>query len=69
MSNDHFTDRLIEATEKKRSHVMLGLDPDYDSLPAEIRQACPPGSYGSESEMKADCFRRFLGGLLERLAR
>ena len=46
---------------------MLGLDPDYDSLPAEIRQACPPGSYGSESEMKADCFRRFLSGLLERL--
>jgi orotidine-5'-phosphate decarboxylase len=67
MSNDHFTDRLIEATEKKRSHVMLGLDPDYDSLPAEIRQACPPGSYAGESEMKADSFRRFLGGLLERL--
>jgi orotidine-5'-phosphate decarboxylase len=61
----HFADRLIDATESKRSHVMLGLDPDYDSLPAEIRSACPREAYGSDEEMKADCFRRFLGRLLE----
>lgn len=67
MSSEHFADRLVEATEKKRSHVMVGLDPDYDSLPPDIRAACGSESYGSDEEMKAECFRLFLVQLLERL--
>ena len=67
MNTEHFADRLITATEKKQSHVVVGLDPDYDSLPPAIKTACPPEAYGSEEEMKAACFWRFLTALLERL--
>ncbi len=67
MSAEQFADRLIEATEQKRSHVMVGLDPDFDSLPEEIRAACARPAYAGDDEMKADCFRRFLTELLERL--
>ncbi len=67
MSNENFADRLIQASERKRSHVMVGLDPDYELLPASIRDACLRDAYASDEEMKVDCFRRFLSQLLERL--
>ena len=67
MSEGHFADRLFEAVERKRSHVVVGLDPDYDLLPSEIREAHPPGEYGSEEGMKAACYEEFLTGLLDGL--
>ncbi|MBN1629127.1 MAG: orotidine-5'-phosphate decarboxylase [Thermoleophilia bacterium] len=67
MSETHFADRLFEAVESKRSHVVVGLDPDYDLLPPEIREAHPAGEYGSEEGMRAACYEDFLTGLLESL--
>ena len=49
----NFADRLLEAIETKRSHVVVGFDPDYDLLPLEVREAYPRDAYGSEAEMKA----------------
>lgn len=68
MTSTHFGDRLLEAIEKKHSHVVVGLDPDYDLLPAEVREAFPREEYAGDAEMKAACFRHFLSGILERLA-
>jgi orotidine-5'-phosphate decarboxylase len=65
MIADHFADRLLEAIEVKRSHVVVGLDPDYESLPAEVRAAHPRDAYGSDEEMKAAAYREFLEGILD----
>lgn len=68
MSEENFADRLLEAVERKRSHVVVGLDPDYDLLPPEIRNTCPRAQYASDEVMKAACFGHFLSELLECLA-
>jgi orotidine-5'-phosphate decarboxylase len=36
VSGPHFADRLLEAIERKRSHVVVGLDPDINLLPREL---------------------------------
>ena len=59
---------LLEAIESKRSHVVVGLDPEYGSLPPEIVAAHPPEDYDGEAEMKAACYRAFLSTLLPALA-
>lgn len=64
-SEKHFADRLFEAVEAKRSHVVVGFDPDYDQLPPEIKAAHKLEGYASKAEMKAACFREFLAGLLD----
>jgi orotidine-5'-phosphate decarboxylase len=64
---EHFADRLLEAIEAKRSHVVLGLDPDYELLPPEIRAAYPRAGYETDEQMKVACYRQFLSGLLQRL--
>jgi orotidine-5'-phosphate decarboxylase len=69
VAGGHFADRLLEAVEAKRSHVVVGLDPDYEQLPAEIREAHPREAYDSQALMKAACYREFLIRLLERLQR
>ncbi|OFW56523.1 MAG: orotidine 5'-phosphate decarboxylase [Actinobacteria bacterium RBG_16_64_13] len=61
----HFADRLLEAVERKQSHVVVGLDPDYDLLPPEIREAHAREAYDSMESMKAACFREFLESLLQ----
>jgi orotidine-5'-phosphate decarboxylase len=63
-----FADRLLEAIETRRSHVVLGFDPDYHLLPAEVRDAHPRGAYDSDEEMRAACYRQFLLGVLESVA-
>lgn len=65
MDATNFADRLLEAIERKSSHVVVGFDPDYDLLPADVRAACPRDAYGSDAEMKVDCYRGFLTGVLE----
>lgn len=67
LSGEHFADRLLEAIEVKRSHVVVGLDPDYDLLPPEIRAAYPRAGYETEEQMKVACYREFLTGLLHSL--
>jgi orotidine-5'-phosphate decarboxylase len=65
VNGPNFADQLLEAIEQKRSHVVVGFDPDYELLPAEVRAAHPREAYGSDAEMKVDCFRGFLTGVLE----
>jgi orotidine-5'-phosphate decarboxylase len=65
---DSFADRLLEAIERKRSHVVVGLDPDFGLLPAEVVAAHPRADFSSEEEMKAAAYRDFLSRLLPALA-
>ncbi len=65
MYASNFADRLLEAIERKSSHVVVGFDPDYDLFPADVRAAYPGDAYGSDVEMKVDCYRGFLTGVLE----
>jgi len=67
MSVAPFADRLLEAIEHKRSHVVVGLDPDYGSIPSELVAACPSGDYPDETSMKVACYRGFLSALLPAL--
>jgi orotidine-5'-phosphate decarboxylase len=64
VSDGYFGDRLLEAVESKRSHVVVGLDPEYGSLPPEVVSAHPLERYSGEAEMKAACYRDFLAALL-----
>jgi orotidine-5'-phosphate decarboxylase len=64
----HFGDRLLEAVESKRSHVVVGLDPEFGSLPPELVAAHPAGNYATEAVMKAACYSEFLGKLLPAIA-
>lgn len=67
MFGGHFGDRLLEAVENKRSHVVVGLDPEYDSLPPEVLSAHPRDQYADDTEMKVACYRDFLSELLPAL--
>jgi orotidine-5'-phosphate decarboxylase len=68
MSEEHFGDRLFEAIERKRSHVVVGLDPEYGSLPPELLASCRSTQYADETDMKVACYREFLSGLLPALS-
>ncbi len=67
MSSANFSDRLLEAVDRKRSHVVLGLDPDFSLLPAAVKDKHSGLSYSSETEMIVACFREFLLSLLHAL--
>jgi orotidine-5'-phosphate decarboxylase len=67
VSDAHFGDRLLDAVESKCSHVVVGLDPEFGSLPPDLLAAHPPESYPSEAERKVACYREFLGALLPAL--
>jgi orotidine-5'-phosphate decarboxylase len=64
----NFADRLSEAIERKRSQVVVGLDPDYDLLPPELKVRHEDLAYPDEGARRAGCYREFLVALLERLA-
>jgi orotidine-5'-phosphate decarboxylase len=68
VSEGNFGDRLLEAIETKRSHVVVGLDPEFGSLPPQVLAAHPRERYADETEMKLACYRDFLVGLLPALA-
>lgn len=68
MGEGHFADRLLETVERKRSHVVVGFDPDFALLPPELVTAHPPHHYPTEEERKAACYRDFLLRLAEGLA-
>ncbi len=67
MDSVNFADRLLQAVDSKRSHVVLGLDPDFSLLPPAVRDKHAGLSYGTETEMVIACFREFLLTLLHAL--
>lgn len=68
MSGTYFGERLMEAVRSKRSQVVVGLDPDYDRLPPQVRDAHSIDAYEGEDCMKAACYREFLSGILDAVA-
>ena len=53
-----FADRLAEAVERKRSQLVVGLDPQLELLPVELRG----------EERAADAFVRFCRGIIDATA-
>ena len=56
----HFGDRVAEAVERKRSQLLVGLDPRPDLLPVELRAAVSAG----RAEAANACLR-FCTGLID----
>jgi len=63
-----FADRLLEAVERKRSHVVVGFDPVYESLPPPVRAKHEALEYADECERTTEAYRDFLFALLVHLA-
>lgn len=53
----HFSDRLADAVERKRSQLVVGLDPVHEQLPGELR-----------AEPAPDAFVRFCCGIVDAVA-
>jgi orotidine-5'-phosphate decarboxylase len=58
-----FADRLADAVEKKRSQLLVGLDPRPDLLPVELR-----GEAHRSRAAAADACARFCSGLVDAVA-
>ncbi len=58
-----FGDRVADAVERKRSQIVLGLDPRVDLLPLELRA----GAHASRAAA-AEAFARFSRGLIDATA-
>ena len=65
MSGVHFADRLLEAIDRKGSHVVAGLDPDYELIPSEVREEHPLERYSTVEEMKSACYLDFLRKIVD----
>src|SRR5438093_11656647 len=58
-----FADRVAEAVERKRSQLVVGLDPVVDLLPVELRGDSHLGAAAS-----AEAFARFCNGVVDAVA-
>ena len=58
-----FADRLAEAVERKRSQLVVGLDPRLDLLPVELRGEAVLGRAEA-----ANAFARFCCGIIDAVA-
>jgi len=58
-----FADRLAEAVERKRSQLVVGLDPVIDLLPVELR-----GEASGSREAAARAVERFCKGIVDAVA-
>jgi orotidine-5'-phosphate decarboxylase len=63
VATTHFADRLAEAVERKRSQLVVGLDPRADLLPVELKGEAHLG----RAETAAAC-ARFCCGLIDAVA-
>jgi orotidine-5'-phosphate decarboxylase len=59
----HFADRLAEAVERKRSQLVVGLDPRLELIPVEVR-----GDAHLSRAQAADAVRRYCCGLVDAVA-
>ena len=60
----HFADSLLASIERKRSHVVLGLDPDYALLPPALREKHEALDYDDDIQRRVEAYREFLFRLL-----
>ena len=60
VATTHFADRLAETVERKRSQLVVGLDPRLDLLPVELR-----GEAHTGREAAAEACARFSRGLVD----
>lgn len=67
MDGEHFADRLAEAIERKRSHVVVGLDPDVESFPSNLRMRHHVQGPVRDAQAVAACYREFLATILANL--
>ena len=63
---ENFADRLFDAVEARRSHVVAGLDPDYSLFPPSMRTLSPDEA--TDPAALVECFEAFLLGILEAVA-
>src|ERR671923_764261 len=63
VATTHFADRLAEAVERKRSQLVVGLDPRPDLLPVELK-----GEAHLSRAHAADACGRFCRGLVDAVA-
>src|SRR5437879_12339628 len=63
VATTHFADRLAEAVERKRSQLVVGLDPRPDLLPVELKGEAHLGRAEA-----ADACARFCRGLVDAVA-
>ena len=63
VATTHFADRLADAVERKRSQLVVGLDPRPDLLPVELRGEAQSGRAGA-----AAACERFCRGLVDAVA-
>jgi orotidine-5'-phosphate decarboxylase len=63
VATTHFADRLAEAVERKRSQLVVGLDPRPDLLPVELKGDAHLGRAEA-----ADACARFCRGLVDAVA-
>ena len=59
----HFSDRLADAVERKRSQLVVGLDPRLELIPVEVR-----GDAHLARPQAADAVARFCCGLVDAVA-
>jgi orotidine-5'-phosphate decarboxylase len=55
-----FADRVVDAVERKRSQLVVGLDPRLELLPVELRGEAQHGQKGA-----AEAFTRFCNGIID----
>jgi orotidine-5'-phosphate decarboxylase len=60
---DHFADRLAAAVKRTGTPVCVGLDPRWESLPADVR-----GSDGGSFEARARAYARFCNAISDVVA-
>jgi orotidine-5'-phosphate decarboxylase len=63
VATTHFADRVAEAVERKRSQIVVGLDPRPELLPVELR-----GEANRGRPEAADACARFCCGLVDAVA-
>jgi orotidine-5'-phosphate decarboxylase len=63
VATTHFADRLADAVERKRSQLVVGLDPRADRLPVELKGEAHLGR-----EATAHACARFCRGLIDAVA-
>ncbi len=69
MKDQNFADRLLDAIDRKKSHVVVGLDPDLALLPPGLRsEYFLDGTEHPDREAVAACYRKFLGAIVGALA-